>query len=156
VDKRQLRQPPRDPDVLTGRPRRKRAAPGKPLGAGAAARFREAAPTIELADELEPAARPRVDVRGERGDLVLELVERDVVEVATLGFGKEHVFILDNEPDNTVHTRIGLVARREHPYRVYRAPLSPVAKLVRRYGRTTSSARTASMSALSLGPISTA
>ena len=56
-------------------PWQERAAPGKPLGTGTAARGRPAAAAVELGDKLQPTAAPGVDVRGKRRELVLELVE---------------------------------------------------------------------------------
>jgi hypothetical protein len=97
VDQRQLDETPRDPHVLARRPRRQCAAPGQPLGRRACCK---AAAAIDLGHELQPAAGPRVDVRGERRDLVLELVEGHVRERRrVLSFDNSHVGRLVNAPD---------------------------------------------------------
>jgi hypothetical protein len=72
-DARQLRQPARDADVLARCSRRQPAAPGEPLGRGAAG---EGAPPVELGHQLQPAASAGVEVRGERRELILELAKR--------------------------------------------------------------------------------
>jgi hypothetical protein len=96
VDQRQLVQAARDAHVLACRSRRQRAAPGQPLGRRACCK---ATAPIDLGHELEPAAGPRVDVRGEHRDLVLELVEGQVRESRVLSFGNNHVGRLANGSD---------------------------------------------------------
>src|SRR5438046_329249 len=71
---RKLGQLPRDAQVLARGARVQPTAPGEPLGARAAD---EPAAPVELRHEFEPPARPRVDVRRQRRQLVLELTNRE-------------------------------------------------------------------------------
>ena len=62
------------PDVLPGGARGEADAPGEPLRTGAEAGV-PAAPSVELADQIEQAGGRRVEVRGELRDLVAQAIE---------------------------------------------------------------------------------
>src|SRR5207247_1224011 len=72
------------------------AAPGQPLRAGAADQF---VPPVDLRDQLEPPAGAGIDVRGQPGQLRLELGEGELSKLAVLFGDNTHVGRLDNRSD---------------------------------------------------------
>lgn len=84
MDERELRQPPGDTNVLAGRPGGEPAPPGQPLRARTVTGLRPAASAVELPDQLQPPARPCIQVRREHRQLRLELVEAQRSELPDL------------------------------------------------------------------------
>ena len=97
MDGRQFAESPRNPHVLSRGTRAQPAAPGEPLGHGRAS---EATAPVELCDELQPAARPRVDVGRKRRDLILELIIGQVRVGGVLSFDNIRVGKLANASDD--------------------------------------------------------